>query len=153
MTTAAPGPLLRFRWYANFINSATPLGLLVAALGRARVRPGPEGLLLAEGYRLRFPVAGAFTVGNVLITARDFPSLLRRHPDLLAHEGRHAWQWMLCLGLPFLPLYLAATAWSWLRTGDRAAYNWFERRAGLASGGYPTDRGPRPFLNRRRRAG
>ena len=26
--------------------------------------------------------------------------------------------------------------WSWLRTGDRAARNFFERQAGLADGGY-----------------
>jgi hypothetical protein len=136
VTHAAPGPLLRFRWYANFLNLATPFGLLVAKLGGARLRPGPDGLVLAEGYRLGFPLAGAFTVGNVIVTAKDFPSLLRRHPDLLKHEGRHAWQWMLCLGLPFLPLYLVAMAWSWLRTGDRAAGNLFEQAAGLAAGGY-----------------
>ena len=26
--------------------------------------------------------------------------------------------------------------WSWLRTGDRASRNFFERQAGLADGGY-----------------
>jgi hypothetical protein len=33
-------------------------------------------------------------------------------------------------------LYLAAAGWSWLRTGDFASRNVFERRAGLADGGY-----------------
>jgi hypothetical protein len=32
--------------------------------------------------------------------------------------------------------YVAAASWSWLRTGDFASRNAFERRAGLADGGY-----------------
>ena len=120
----------------NAANLTTPLGLLVAGLGRARLRPGPRGLLLAEGYRLPFPVAGAFTVGNVVITAGDFDELLRRHPQLLAHEARHSWQYLVCLGLPFLTLYPVAMAWSLLRTGDQASANVFEVDAGLESGGY-----------------
>lgn len=148
----APGrsAVLRFRWYANFVSLSTPLGLLVALLGRARLRAGPDGLVLAEGYRWGFPVAGAFTIGNVVITARDFPRLLQHHPDLLRHEGRHAWQWLACLGLPFLPLYFLAMAWSWARTGDRATGNLFERAAGLASGGYEVGSKPRRRADRAR---
>jgi len=42
------------RRVANILNLSTVLGLVVAALGRARVRRGPHGLLLAEdGLRLR----------------------------------------------------------------------------------------------------
>ena len=33
-------------------------------------------------------------------------------------------------------LYAIFMGWSWLRTGDRAARNAFERLAGLADGGY-----------------
>ena len=68
-----------------------------------------------------------------------------RRPELLAHEERHAWQYVACLGLPFLPLYAAAMAWSQLRTGDRASRNVFERHAGLDAGGYlPRPRFVRP---------
>ena len=42
----------------------------------------------------------------------------------------------MVLGPLFLPLYLLTMAWSWLRTGDRAAACWFEVSAGLADGGY-----------------
>ncbi|WP_026925789.1 hypothetical protein [Granulicoccus phenolivorans] len=130
----------RRRWYANFVNLSTPLGLLIAAAGRARLRPGPRGLILAEGYRWRFPDAVAFTVGNVVLTGSDFDRLRVVLPEVLAHEERHSTQWARWVGLPFLPAYGAALAWSWLRTGDRAAYNRFEQEAGLVAGGYrPAD--------------
>lgn len=126
----------RLRSAGNWVNLSTPFGFAVAALGRARVRRGPRGLWLAEDYRLGFPLALAFTVGSVVLTRGRFEELARRHPELLAHEERHSWQWFAWLGLPFLPAYLAATAWSWLRTGNRAHANVFEVRAGLESGGY-----------------
>ena len=44
-----------------------------------------------------------------------------------------------------VPLYLAAAAVSWALTGDFGARNVFERRAGLADGGY-TDKPLRPGL-------
>ena len=71
-TTAAAGlsPAHRFRWLANLVNGSTLVGLGIARLGRARVTPGPDGLLLAEGYRLGFPVAGAFTVALVTVLQR-----------------------------------------------------------------------------------
>src|SRR5690606_3192298 len=87
-------------------------------------------------YRWTFPAAGAFTVGDVVITRHDLDLLAARRPDLLRHELVHAWQWAYCLGLPFLPLYVGSMAWSWLRTGDRAARSFFERPAGLDTGGY-----------------
>lgn len=124
------------RLVGNTANLSTPLGLGVAFLGRARIRRGPRGLVLADRFRFSFPVASAFTVGNVLLTAGDWPELSRRRPQLLAHEEGHTWQYLYCLGLPFFPLYGLCLAWSWLRTGDRARGNFFERRAGLASGGY-----------------
>lgn len=132
-------PLLRrhrIRRLGNWVNLSTPLGLLVARAGRATVRPGPRGVLLADGYRLSFPLASAFTVGNVLITSDRWSALRTERPTLLQHEEGHTWQWFGCLGLPFLPAYAAAMGWSVLRTGDRAAANVFERRAGLALGGY-----------------
>ncbi len=92
--------------------------------------------MLGEGYRFAFPLAGAFTVGNVLITGTSWEALLRVYPGLLRHEERHSWQYFYCLGLPFFPLYTVCMGWSLLRTGDRAAGNFFERQAGLELGGY-----------------
>ncbi len=57
-------------------------------------------------------------------------------PTLMEHEDGHAWQYAYCLGLPFLPLYAMAVAWSMVRTGDRASANHFEVQADLLKGGY-----------------
>ncbi|MGI8459068.1 MAG: hypothetical protein ACR2LI_13275 [Propionibacteriaceae bacterium] len=126
----------RTRRVANLINLSTPLGLLVARVGGATVSAGPGGLRLADGYRLGFPVAVAFTVGDVLITRHGWTDLQQRRPGLLEHEAAHSEQYAWC-GPVFLPAYVLATAWSWLRTGDRGTGNVFERRAGLRLGGYP----------------
>jgi hypothetical protein len=120
----------------NVVNGSTPLGLLVAAAGRARLSRGPRGLVLATGYAYRFPPAGAFTVGNVVLTRHELGWWDDR-ARVLAHEERHTWQYAASLGLPMLPLYAAAAAWSYLRGGDWSTYNVFETRAGLADGGYP----------------
>jgi hypothetical protein len=125
------------RLIGNLLNLTTLAGLAVAAIGGSKFRWGPRGLILAEHYRFRFPVAGAFTIGNVCATARDWDTLLGELPTLFTHEERHTWQYLYCLGLPFYPLYAICMGWSWLRTGDRASRNFFERRAGLADGGYP----------------
>jgi hypothetical protein len=93
-------------------------------------------LVLAEGYRLRFPVAGAFTVGDVVLTGGRFAHLLQHQPSVLDHEAHHAEQYAACLGLPFLPLYGFAALWSYARTADWAAANIFEVDAGLEAGGY-----------------
>lgn len=129
------------------MNLSTPLGVAIALVGGARPRPGPYGLLLAEGYRLRFPVAGAFTVGNVVITAGGLDRLVSEDGQMLRHESRHAWQYAVCGGLPFLPLYALAAGWSLVSTGDPASDNPFERLAGLADGGYL--RRPRRFVRMR----
>ena len=126
---------MRLRQVANWLNLSTPLGLLVARLGRARTEDGPDGLVLARGYRLRVPTAPAFTVGNVVLIRVDDTALARR-PRLLVHESRHATQYAFCLGPLMIPLYGLAAAWSWLRVGHPATYNVFEQRAGLADGGY-----------------
>ena len=126
----------RVRRLANLVNLSTPLGLLIATAGRARRRPGPGGLTLAEGYTIPFPPAGAFTVGNVVISPQRFDELIGRNPTVIEHEDVHAWQYVWCGGLPFLPLYALAAGWSWLRTGDVASGNVFERTAGLERGGY-----------------
>jgi hypothetical protein len=129
------------RWWhlkavVNLANLSTPFGLLVAALGRATPRRGPRGLVIAAGYRLPVPVARAFTLGNVIVTPRE-EGYVEQRPALLAHEERHSWQYVACLGLPMVPLYLLAAGWSYLRGGDIGVHTPFERLAGLADGGYP----------------
>ena len=124
------------RFTGNLINLSTPGGLAVAALGGARIRRGPRGLFLCEGYRLKFPIAGAFTIGNVITTPATWEEKLRRYPQLLRHEEGHTWQYLYCMGLPYYLAYSILMGWSWLRTGDRAARNYFERQAGLQAGGY-----------------
>jgi len=93
-------------------------------------------MVLAAGYRWRLPAARAFTVGDVVLYRGPAADLLSR-PALLGHEERHCSQYAWCLGLPFIPLYLAAAGWSVLRSGNPGTANIFERRAGLAAGGYP----------------
>jgi hypothetical protein len=140
MKTVRPGwPMTGWQWlrYAgNFVNLSTPVGLAVARIGHATIRRGPRGLFLGEGYRLRFPIAGAFTIGNVVTTSTTWDKMLDRYPNLIKHEEVHTSQYFYCLGLPYYIPYLIFMGWSVLRTGDRAARNFFERQAGLDIGGY-----------------
>ncbi|MCU6479485.1 hypothetical protein QO003_003955 [Arthrobacter silviterrae] len=126
---------LRCRQLANALNLSTAAGLLLAALSRTPVEPGPDGLLFGTEYRPKLPLAGAFTVGNVIFYRAD-RAFIDSRPDLLKHEAAHSTQYAWCLGLPFLPLYAACAAYSWWRTGDPGSRNFFERSAGLALGGY-----------------
>ena len=122
----------------NWVNLSTPLGLLVARAGGARICPGPHGLLIATGYRYRVPpVHGrAVTIGDVVLLSLDEAALAQR-PTLLAHEARHAGQYARWLGpIGFLPAYGLASLWSWWLTGDPALRNHFEGHAGLIEGGY-----------------
>lgn len=134
----------RTRHILNWLNLSTPLGLGIATIGGCRLRKGPGRSFLADYYRWTFPAGGAFTVGDVVITRHDLDLLVERRPALLGHELVHSTQWAYCGGLPFLPLYVGSMAWSWLRTGDRAARSFFERQAGLGTGGYE-DVAPRPL--------
>jgi hypothetical protein len=137
---------LRLRQVVNVLNTSTLVGLTIAKLGRAHIRRGPDGLVIATDYRLPIPPNPAFTVGNVVMV-RDEDRLVRR-PTLLAHEARHATQYAWCVGPVMWIPYAIASAWSWVRTGDPASRNWFERRAGLAEGGY-LEKPVRPLLRRR----
>ncbi|MDH2429897.1 hypothetical protein [Sphaerisporangium sp. TRM90804] len=141
-------PRHRARSVINYANLSTPLGLLIALIGRARLRRGEHGLIHAYGYRIRFPVAGAFTVGNVVLTAHGEGYLTGA---LLRHEARHATQWACCAGLPLLPLYVLAVVFSVVVCGHPASWNVFERLADLDEGGYP--RHPSRWRRGRRRAG
>jgi hypothetical protein len=139
-TQHGPTTAQRLRRAANLLNGSTVAGLAVALAARTRMSRGPRGIVIAAGYRWRLPAARAFTLGNVVLYRGSAADLLSR-PALLGHEERHCSQYAWCLGFPFLPLYLAAAGWSVLRTGNPGTANIFERRAGLAAGGYPASAG------------
>ena len=136
------------RAWTNLANGSTLAGLAVARLGRARVARSADRLFLGTGYRLPVPPAPAFCLGNVVVTRLDE---LDPGSALFRHEARHATQYACCGGVVMVPLYLLAAAASWALTGDFGARNLFERRAGLADGGY-TDKPLRPGLTRRNSA-
>lgn len=125
----------RLRALLNWVNLSTPSALVVARVSGCHVVAGPSGLHFALSYSPVLPIAGAFTVGNVVFFRPRFidPST---YPQLVAHEETHSTQYALCLGLPFIGLYFMAAGYSWLRTGDPASANIFERSAGLQAGGY-----------------
>jgi hypothetical protein len=125
----------KLKLVVNFVNLSTLAGFAAALIGRAELSRGPRGLFFATSYRLRFPAAGAFTLGNVVLTRRD-RAYLDARPVLVKHEERHSWQYFCLIGLPMLPLYVVAVAWSWARTGCPASRNPFERLAGLKDGNY-----------------
>ena len=142
----------RARFVVNLLNGSTAAGILVAAAGRARLARAGDGLLVALRYRLPVPPAPAFCLGNVIVTRLDSGDLAAPGENasafsvgpgggggakrLLAHEARHATQFAWCGGVVMLPLYFLAAGLSWLLTGDFGSRNIFERRAGLAEGGY-----------------
>ncbi|MHA7305792.1 hypothetical protein ACX80E_11200 [Arthrobacter sp. TMN-49] len=126
---------LHVRALANALNLSTAAGLLLAGLSRTHLQKGPDGLILGTHYTPALPLAGAFTVGNVIFYRADRARIEAR-PELLAHESAQATQYAWCLGLPFLPLYAGCAAFSLWRTGDPGSRNFFERNAGLARGGY-----------------
>jgi hypothetical protein len=137
-------PGLRVRQAVNLVNGSTLAGLGLAALGGAAVTRNVDGLYAGTGYRLRVPPAPAFCLGNVILTRGD---AIDPGSRVFRHEARHATQFAWCGGLAMIPLYLAAAGVSWALTGDFGSRNVFERRAGLADGGY-TDKPLRPALRR-----
>ncbi len=141
----------RWRGLVNWLNLSTPAGLALARVGAQTTRPGREGLWLAFGYRLPIPKAPAFTLGSVILLRRAAPdpevdAWTSVSARLLAHESRHATQYAYFGGILMPAAYLVAAGWSWIRTGDWAWQNYFERAAGLADGGYrePPERPERP---------
>jgi hypothetical protein len=137
-------PAMRARQVINLANGSTLAGLGVAALGRAQLTRSMDGLFVGTGYRLPVPSAPAFCLGNVILTRID---ALPAGSALFGHEARHASQYAICGGVVMVPLYLVAAGVSWVLTGDFGSRNVFERRAGLADGGY-TDKPLRPSLDR-----
>ncbi|WP_328462862.1 hypothetical protein OHA21_36400 [Actinoplanes sp. NBC_00393] len=141
----------RTRTFLTTINGTTGAGLLLALLSGARVRRGRDGIIIAEGYRLRVPPNSCFTVGSVILTRRTADWLLaEERAALLAHESRHAGQYAV-LGPLFWPAYWLACGWSYSLTRSYGVRNFFERRAGLKDGGYPEDLPLRPWAARWKR--
>jgi hypothetical protein len=126
----------------NLLNLSTVAGLLLGVVGRARFSWGPRGLIFANGYRIKFPVAGAFTVGNVVLSKHERAYF--EDEALVRHEERHSWQYFFLIGLLMWPLYVVGVVVSWLLTGDPASRNPFERLANLKDGGY-VERPIQPF--------
>ena len=112
----------------NTINLTSGVGFLLAGAAGCTVRRRGR-FWEATGYAWRHPRAAAFTVGSVVIS-RD-----RLSEGVWRHEESHIRQYAV-LGPAFWPAYALACGWSWLRTGDVASANPFERAAGLARGGY-----------------
>lgn len=141
-------PWTRLRTVVNWINLSTPLGLLVARVGGAAVVRHGRGTHLATGYRFSVPMAGAFTIGSVIVSRHE-AAYLRARPRLLQHEDRHCTQYAFAFGPVMLPLYFLSAAFSYLLAGDHASFNPFERLARLDDGGY---RPARTRFARRREA-
>ncbi|GAA1797129.1 hypothetical protein GCM10009682_18480 [Luedemannella flava] len=120
----------------TWVNGTSLVALGICLVARVRPRRGPDGVLIASGYRLPVPAQSCFTVGSVIFTRRPEGFLVDpERRDLLAHETRHVTQYAV-LGPLFFPAYWLSCGWSWWRTGEYGARNPFERHAGLASGGY-----------------
>jgi hypothetical protein len=152
----------RVRSVANWVNLSTPAGLVLARVAAGPPRRARNGVWLAHDYRLPVPPAPAFTLGSVVFLRSSLPGSGRDPVGsvsrvLLDHEERHVTQYAWCGGVVMPIAYTLAAGWSWLRTGDFASRNAFERRAGLADGGY-REQPVRPLLAqapfpRRRRDG
>lgn len=127
----------RVRQVANWVNLSTPLGFAVSGFAGRRLERAPRGMWIVEEFPAALLPARALTLGSVVLTRHTARWLLER-PRLFAHEERHAWQYVACLGLPMLPLYGVAAAVSWLWCRNPGTRNPFEQLAGLADGGYPT---------------
>lgn len=132
-------PWTRVRTVVNWINLSTLLGLLVVRIGGASTSRRGRGTYLATGYRYQFPVAGAFTIGSVIISKHDLAHLQARQA-LLRHEDRHCTQYAFVLGPVMLAGYFLFVGVSYVLAGDHASYNPFERLANLSDGGYAEPR-------------
>ncbi|HET7326774.1 MAG TPA: hypothetical protein VFJ14_05740 [Nocardioidaceae bacterium] len=124
------------RQVANWANLSTPVGLLVARLGGGSVVRAPRGIWVATHVRSPLLRAHALTLGSVVLTPHS-ADWLQQRPRLQAHEERHAWQYVVCFGLPMLPMYAVAAGVSWVWCRNPGTRNPFELLAGLADGGYP----------------
>jgi hypothetical protein len=118
--------LLLYLWAAP--NSLLGLLLVPLALAGGQVRRC-RGTLEASGGGLKWllrPFAEAITLGHVIL-ARRTATLDRWR----AHERRHVRQYEVW-GPLFIPAYVVASLWCWLRGRRPYLDNPFERQACLA---------------------
>ncbi len=122
-------PVARYLWALP--NTLIGMLLVAAALrgGGMRVVGGVlevHGPVVAAILRRGVPLAGgaaAITFGHVVAAHnRDMLDATR------LHERVHVWQ-CECWGPLFIPAYLVASAWSWLRGTGSYHGNYFERQA------------------------
>jgi hypothetical protein len=114
-------------------SPASLLGLLIAALASRGARAAlVDGVIEVHGSALAWALhtltpwsggAAAITFGHVVL-GRDQHSL----DSTRTHERVHVRQYERW-GPLFIPAYLAAGAWAWLRGGDAYYDNPFEREA------------------------
>ena len=112
---------------------ASLLGLLIAAVASRRARVAViDGVLEIHGPALAWVLrtltpccggAAAITFGHVVL-GRDQRSLERTRTHERVHVRQYE-QW----GPLFIPAYLAAGVWAWLRGGNAYYDNRFEREA------------------------
>ena len=121
----------------NWINLSTLLGLLVARIGGTTRHRRGRGTYVCTGYRFGFPVAGAFTIGSVIITKHDLDWLSESGQCCSSTRTGTAPSTRSSSDPVMLPLYFVSVGISYLLAGDHSSYNPFERLAGLDDGGYP----------------
>jgi hypothetical protein len=126
----------------NALTGVTLLGLIVGfAVGNKPQWSREHGIIFFGHRRWSPRFASAITLGDVVIALRPRFTHLETFPHaLLLHEARHARQYPFLLGFPYFPAYWLACGFSWVISGSHAAFNPFERCAGLADGGYPSRR-------------
>ena len=120
------------RQAVNLANGSTLAGLGVAALGRARLARGADGLFTGTGYRLPVPPAPAFCLGNVIVTRMD--ALDRGLGRCSATRPGTPPSTPGAAGWSMVPLYLVAAGVSWVLTGDFGA----AQRVRAAGRAWPT---------------
>ncbi|MEV7622049.1 hypothetical protein [Actinoplanes sp. NPDC089786] len=142
---------MRARTLLTWANGTTLAGLAIARATGATIRPGRDGVLIAEGYTRRIPKNTCFTVGSVIFTRRTAEWLLAdERTDLFGHESRHVGQYA-ALGPLFWPAYYLFCGYSYAMTGSYGCRNALEKHAGLHAGGYDPDHPLRPWAARFRR--
>ena len=122
-----PGRAAAYLW----ASPTTLLGVLPALATRltgGRLAVVDGGLEASGGFaasllRSRWVGASAMTLGHVVLGV-DATALERTR----GHERVHVRQAEIC-GPFFVPAYLAASAWAWLRGRHYYRDNWFERDA------------------------
>ncbi|MDR2723172.1 MAG: hypothetical protein LBB54_05555 [Cellulomonadaceae bacterium] len=128
-------PKNRLRFVVNLLPSLIGLGL--ARIGKAdRQWDSTHAMWVCTGQARRWAVKGGTTYGNTFVTpfTREYIDSPRGQA-LLRHESIHRNQWAL-LGFIIMPIAYG------IAYAIQGEHNTFEKRAGLADGGYIKRAGP-----------